>query len=65
MEYNKYSGRSAEKTGVYRKKTQERPDRKDGGAPGNKGAGAKQYASQEETSKLQPSFQSNNNNTQS
>jgi hypothetical protein len=53
-----------EKTGECRKTTQVKPDQKNGVAPKNKGAGAEQYASQEETSNLQHSFQSNNNNTQ-
>lgn len=53
-----------ERTGEYRTTTQAKPDQKNRVAPENKGAGAEQYASQEETSTLQQSFQSNNNNTQ-
>lgn len=49
------------KTGQYRKTTQATPDQKNGVAPGNKGAEAEQYASQEETSNY--NNQSNNNNT--
>ena len=57
MEYNKYSGKRVEKTEEYRI-IQERPDRMDGDAPKNKGAGAKQYTSQEETSTNQTTTQS-------
>lgn len=41
-----------EKTGAYRKTTQVKPDQTNGVAPKNKGAGAEQYASQEETSQI-------------
>ena len=51
-----------EKTGEYRKRKQVKPDQRNGNPPENKGAGAEQYASQEETSIL--TGQSNNNNTQ-
>jgi hypothetical protein len=56
VEYKIYSGKGVGTTGECRKTTQVKPDQKNGTPPEKKGAGAEQYASQEETSILQHSF---------